>query len=98
MKVKTKSGFVCEVNENKVKDWRYLRAAAKVAKADNQMDTVIGIAFMANFLLGDKDEERLIEHITDKEGVADTTIFEAELQEITTALGDALKKSTPSQD
>lgn len=99
MKVKTKSGFTCDVNENKIKDWRYLRAAAKVAKSESQIEAVDGIGYMAEFLLGSKDLDRLIKHITDKEGVADAVVFENELKEISEALGEAVvKKSMPSQD
>ena len=95
MKVKTKSGFTCNVDENKIKDWRYVKAAANAAKGD-EADAITNLVFMINFLLGDKDEERLIAHVT-KDGIADSMLIQKEFEEITKLMGDELKKSTSSQ-
>lgn len=97
MKVKTKSGFTCNVNENKLKDWRYVRAAAKAAKSTDEAETLAEVCFMINFLLGDADEERLINHVADKEGVADSVLIQSEFEEITRLMGEEIKKSTSSQ-
>lgn len=96
MKVKTKSGFTCNVDENKLKDWRYVRAAANAAKGD-EADAITNIVYMINFLLGDKDEARLIEHVMSKDGIADSTLIQKEFEEITKLMGDEIKKSTSSQ-
>lgn len=97
IKVKTKSGFTCNVDENKLKDWRYIRAAASATKKSGA-DAIVEVAFMVNFLLGDEDEERLINHVIEKEGVADSVIVQQEFEEITTLMGEELKKSTPSPE
>lgn len=96
MRVKTKSGFSCNVDENKIKDWRYVKAAASAAKG-NEAEAISNIVYMVNFLLGDKDEARLIEHVTDKDGIADATRIQTEFEEITRLMGEQIKKSTSSQ-
>lgn len=96
MKVKTKSGFSCNVDANKIKDWRYVKAAANAAKGD-EADAITNLVFMINFLLGDKDEERLIKHVTGKDGICDSTLIQKEFEEITRLMGEELKKSTSSQ-
>ena len=96
MRVKTKSGFTCIVDENKIKDWRYVKAAASAAKGD-EANAIANIVYMVNFLLGDKDEQRLVEHVTGKDGIADATRIQAEFEEITRLMGEHLKKSESSQ-
>ena len=49
MKVKTKSGFECEVNEHKFEDWRYVEAAVKI-NGTNPKEILEGIVFVVPFL------------------------------------------------
>lgn len=97
IKVKTKSGFTCNVNENKLKDWRYISAAANATRKDGA-DALVDVVFMIDFLLGKEDLDRLVEHVTDKEGIADSVRIQQEFEEITTLMGEELKKSTPSPE
>ena len=97
MKVKTKSGFVCNVNENKIKDWLYVRAAANAARATNDANAIADVVFMIHFLLGDEEEARLIEHVTGKDGIADSALMQQEFSEITRLMGEEIKKSNSSQ-
>ena len=52
MEIKTKSGFKCKVNENKVKDWRYIKTSSQIAKSKDDMEIINGIDFLMSFLLG----------------------------------------------
>lgn len=95
MKIKTKSGFVCNINENKVKDWRYVKALA-LWNGKNEIDRMAGMERAISFLLGD-DEERLMEHITDKDGNIPAESLINEFREIQELMGEELKKSQSSQ-
>ena len=51
MYVKTKSGFECEINERKVKDWKFAKALAKCDSGD-ESQALEGTTFIVPFLLG----------------------------------------------
>lgn len=91
MEIKTKSGFECKVNENKVKDWRYISTSAKIAKTEDEIEAVNGISFLMQFVLGD-DYDRLLEHM-EEDGVVTTERIIAEYKEITGYISEQLKKS-----
>lgn len=94
MEICTKSGFKCKVNENKVKDWRYVSTSAKIAKSNDELTLVNGVAFLMEFMLGD-DYERLLNHLED-DGVVDPAKLIEEYREITSYIGEQLKKSQSS--
>lgn len=96
MDIKTKSGFTCKVNENKIKDWRFVKA---LAKCDGKTDTQVleGLSFVVPFLLGEDGEAALIEHVTDKDGIAPADALITEVREIISLAGSELKKSQSSQ-
>lgn len=91
MKVKTKSGFSWEVNENKAKDWRFTKALVKCESSD-ESKMLEGITEVVPFLLGEDGEKALMDHVME-DGVADVTAILAEFQEIMTLIGDKAKKS-----
>ena len=95
MKIKTKSGFVCNINENKVKDWRYVKALA-LWNGKNEIDRMTGMETAISFLLGN-EEERLMEHIKDKDGNIPADSLINEFREIQELMGEELKKSQSSQ-
>ena len=97
MKIKTKSGFTCNVNENKVKDWRFVTATAKMAKSTDELEIINCLNFCLNFLLEEEQANKLVEHIAQKGGVADINTVSAEYKEITTQLGEQVKKSQSLQ-
>lgn len=94
IKVKTKSGFVIDVDENKAKDWRFTEALA-----DWQSDetAIVGLTVCLKFLLGDKGKKALMEHVTDKNDYIPTERMIEEFKEILELLGDEVKKSESSQ-
>ena len=92
MKIKTKSGFVCEVNPDIVKDWRFCKALAKCDSGD-ESSVIQGITFAVPFLLGEAGERKLIEHVTDENGIAPVKEISTEFKEIITLMGKEVKKS-----
>lgn len=98
MKIKTKSGFECNINERRLKDWRYIKAAAKMNKAvkeQNEGEMVTELAFSVPFLLGEDGEAALMAHIED-DGVVDSERLVAEYIEITQIAEEKIKKSQSS--
>ena len=97
MEIKTKSGFVCEVNENKAKDWRFCKNLAK-CDMDDESSVIQGISFVVPFLLGKDGEEALINHVIDEEGIASTQRILEEFKEIMNLMSESIKKSQSSQE
>lgn len=95
MKIKTKSGFACEINEKKVKDWRFIKALAKCDSKDESQQ-LEGITEIIPFLFGEKGEEKLIKHVS-KDGIASTEDIIAEFREVLILAGEEAKKSQSSQ-
>lgn len=91
MEVKTKSGFKCEVNERKLKDWRFVRALAK-CESEDQLVMLDGISFIVPFLFGKDGEERLMTHL-EKDGIVESDAVFAELKDVLEQMGEELKKS-----
>lgn len=96
MKIETTSGFKCVVNENKVKDWRYVNTSARMAKSSDELQLINDLNFLFEFLLGEEQTAALIEHVKDEDGVALTKPLVTEFREITALIGEKLKKSSTS--
>lgn len=96
-KIQTKSGFVWNVNEKKVGDWRFAKYLAK-CEGDNEAERVMGLTFVVPFLLGDDGEAALAEHVKKKNGDIMTADILSEFREILVLLGEEAKKSKSSQE
>lgn len=96
MKITTKSGFKCSVNENKVKDWRFVSTTAKISKAKDEIVIIDSLNFLLNFLLGEEQSNALVEHLSRNGGIADVEKVMAEYREIVERLSEQLKKSSAS--
>ena len=94
MEIRTKSGFKCKVNENKIKDWRYVKTSAHIAKCSDELEIIDGIDFLMEFLLGD-EYNKLMEHLA-KDGVVESETLIREYKEITGYVGEQVKKSQSS--
>ena len=97
MKIKTKSGFECKVDENRVKDWRYVSMSARLAKEKNELALITGLDEMITFILGEEQRNEFLSFIAEKNGVADSNTVTQEFKLITEMMGEQLKKSMPSQ-
>lgn len=85
VKVTTESGFTCEVNENSLRDWRFIHSLRDM----HQEDTLLkmqGIYNMILLILGEDGEKRLSEHVKDDSGFIDSFKMAAEVTEIVTKL------------
>lgn len=92
---KTKTGFEWSVDERVVKDYRYVRALAKLNKGDNT-EKFLAFDQISTLMLGDKVED-LITHIENlNDGYAPIDAIGAEVTEIIGALTP--KNSTSSQE
>lgn len=94
MKIKTKSGFECNIDERRLKDWRYVKAAAKI-NSGNEAAILEGITIAIPFLLGEDGEKALMAHIEDQ-GAFDSDKMILEFLEVTKAAGEKIKKSQSS--
>lgn len=95
MYVKTKSGFECEINERRAKDWKFTRALAKCDSGD-ESQALVGITFIVSYLLGEDGENALMEHLVDDEGIVETDAILTEIKEIMALVGAEIKKSQSS--
>lgn len=95
IEVKTKSGFVIDVNENRAKDWRFTKA---LAKWESDETALVGLEYCLSFLLGDEGEASLMKHVKEKDGFIPTAKMVSEFREILESLGAEVKKSASSQE
>lgn len=96
MKIQTTSGFVCEIDENKVRDWRFVK---NLAKCEDVKTMPIGLAFCVPFILGEDGENALMEHIQEDSGLIATDKILTEFREILDKIKEntEIKKSSSSQ-
>ncbi|MEE1337285.1 hypothetical protein [Methanobrevibacter sp.] len=97
MEIHTMSGFVCDVNEKRAKDWRFARALADWDSGDESR-AVKGVTAAIPLLLGKDGEEKLMEHIADEDGIVDSETMISEFKEIIVLMGAEVKKSQPSPE
>lgn len=97
MKIKTKSGFVCEVDAERAKDWRFCKALAK-CDSEDESTMIQGITYVVPFLLGEKGEQKLMEHVKDENGHVPMEKVIQEFKNILTKMGEETKKLQSSQE
>ena len=68
MKIQTKSGFVCDVNEKIVADWDFLDVLCD-SESDDQTTRVRASRDAVKMLLGKEGAAALAEHVKDKNGI-----------------------------
>lgn len=83
MKITTKTGFTCEVNENVLRDYRFVKAIAKT-KSKDPLTSASALFDLVDLLIGDDTE--LIGHCT-VEGIANTEKVSEEITDIISQLG-----------
>lgn len=90
VKVQTTSGFVCNVDERKAKDWNFLEA---LVDCDNENESIAlrGITKVVPLLLGTNEFEKLKKHV-EKDGFTDVEVIMSEFKEILEQIGQQTKK------
>lgn len=93
MKIVTKSGFKCSVNENIIRDWRFVTMTSKIAKSEDEIAIIDHVDMALSFVLGDKQAQKFIEHVAKVNGIADVKTVIEEYGEIINILKEQVKKS-----
>lgn len=96
MRIQTKSGFVCDVNENLVADWDFLDLLCD-SESDDESVKIRASRDAVKYLLGKDGAAALAEHVKDDKGIKSSAKVFEEFREIMTLLGENSKKSEPSQ-
>lgn len=94
MKIKTKSGFVIDVDEKRAKDWRFTMHLAEWEKHETLIQ---GLTACVEFLLGKDGEKALMDHVKDEDDFISSELMISEFREILGLLGEEVKKSASSQ-
>jgi hypothetical protein len=90
VKVQTTSGFVCNVDERKAKDWNFLEALVD-CENENESIALRGITKVVPLLLGTNEFEKLKKHV-EKDGFTDVEVIMSEFKEILEQIGQQTKK------
>ena len=97
MKIKTKTGFVCDVEKERALDWRTCKCLRKIDSGDGSL-IIQGITDVVPLLLDEAGEAALMEHVKDEKGYIPTPRMIEEVKEILEKLGEEAKKSASSQE
>ena len=90
VKIQTTSGFVCNVDERKAKDWNFLEALVD-CESENETIALRGITKVVPLLLGTNEFEKLKKHV-EKDGFTDVEVIMSEFKEILEQIGEKTKK------
>jgi hypothetical protein len=82
IKVKTSTGFQCEVDARAIKDVRFLRAIKRLSEGKSDLDAMNAVLDLWELVLGPEGVDRLGEHCADEDGYQDTDKMTAEVTEI----------------
>lgn len=92
MKIKTKSGFVWDVDEKKAADWDFVDALCD-CESENATTRVVASRNCIKMLLGTDGASALAEHVKDENGVRNIGHMLIEFREIMSQIGEKQKKS-----
>lgn len=82
VKVKTNSGFECEIDTRIVKDWKFVKAIQKTTSDDPQAQ-MAGSYEVVHLFLGDTNENALIKHIESlNDGYCPMDVMDQEVKEM----------------
>lgn len=97
MKVKTKSGFVIDIDEGKVAEWTFVDNLVDMESAD-QSRRIVATRNAIKYLLGEDGTEKLAEHVKNDKGIRSFGLMLEEFKEIMALLGEKQKKSSSSPE
>lgn len=82
VKVKTNSGFECEIDTRIVKDWKFVKAIQKTTSDDPQVQ-MAGSYEVVHLFLGESNENALIKHIESlNDGYCPMDVLDQEVKEM----------------
>ena len=93
MKVTTKSGFECEINERILEDWRFVRAVAK-SNSDDENNKIHGAVEIVSLLMG-TNEEAFYKYLSSKD--PDGIVSESAVTDDLVSIIDQIKALKNSQ-
>lgn len=93
VKIVTESGFECEINENSLRDWRFVHALRDMSHKDAVVK-MQGVYNMVLLILGEEGEKRLSEHVADDTGFIDAGKMAKEVNEIVLKLRETSVKNS----
>ena len=70
MKIKTSSGFECEIPSGLSNDYRFLRARMDLRSSDPEKANKAAMDLVPLVFCDEKEEERFLRHLADKNGRA----------------------------
>ncbi len=76
IKGKTESGFQYEIDRRILKDYRFMKAIAE------SQENEFAVTKIVTFLLGAEQEEKLFQHVQDKDGYVDIDLINKEVIDI----------------
>lgn len=96
MKIKSKSGYTCDIDEKILEEYSFLEAIAQASDTDNPSQAMIGTTKMVNLLLG-KDKKGFMDAISKKhKGHVPVSVVTDEVMSILSQINEA-KNSLSSQ-
>ena len=82
VKVKTNSGFECEIDTRIVKDWKFVKAIQKTTSDDPQVQ-MAGSYEVVHLFLSESNENALIKHIESlNDGYCPMDVMDQEVKEM----------------
>lgn len=77
VKIETKTGYKCKVNEKVLEDIRFLEDFSKMEKGE-----ITAIFDLMDRILGDEQKEKLYKHCEDKDGLVPAETLGEELADV----------------
>lgn len=79
---RTKSGFEYEIDERRIKSWSLVKKITEIQNTNNDLEVFGAAIGLIDDLLGQEQEERLIQHVVNICGYDDMEVITAEFFEI----------------
>lgn len=92
MKVKTSSGFACDIPEGLANDFRFLKAHRALKSDDRNKSDQAAVDLVSIVFCDEATEERFFEHLADEHGRVPIATVYQELGEILTQAAGKSKK------
>ena len=92
MKVKTSSGFECEIPSGILNDFRFIRARQALKSEDQDRSNQAALDIVSIVFCDEKEEERFLTHLADKDGRIPVEDVFREIGEILVQSGEKDRK------